>query len=452
MHSTKNKLGGFVTGKLRSNFARRAVFSIILKCAYTVLGFAISIVMARHLGVSSYGTYSYVFSLLTLLSTPAQFGLPNLIVRETAKNLATGRVGLVKGIWRWSGLATGTLALAIAIIASGILWFGKSSWTPEFVATFAWGLLLIPLSALADLRGAALRGLHRVVQGQLPEMVLKPGFHFIFLLGFIVLVSTEKLSASTTMALNVLASALAFGIGAWLLWRSTPQEVREATPSYQPKQWLSSSLPLALSNGMQLINRYTDIVVLGIFMTSADVGVYRVAAQVSLLVAFLLQSVNMVVTPQFSRLYAKGDMVELQRLVTKGSRLIFFGTLPVIAFLVFFGKPFLVKTFGDEFAAAYPPLLILILGQLVNASTGSVASLLNMTGHERETAFGMAVGAVGNLVLNFVFIPFLGINGSALATAITYTLWNVLLCYSVYKNLGINSTAFTWKGFRGKYG
>ena len=69
--------------------------------------------------------------------------------------------------------------------------------------------------------------------------------------------------------------------------------------------------------------------------------------------------------------------------------------------------------FGAEYSAAYLPLVILSIGQLVNAGTGSVAYLLNMSGHEQDTMRVYFVAALVNAVLNFILVPKYGMFGAA---------------------------------------
>lgn len=106
------------------------------------------------------------------------------------------------------------------------------------------------------------------------------------------------------------------------------------------------------------------------------------------------------------------------------------------------GEVILAIAFGSLYETAYIPLIILLVGQLINSGAGSVGLLLNMSGYERETARGMMVAAVLNVVLNLLLIPLWGINGSSLATSVSLIVWNVLLWWAVRKRLGINSLAF----------
>ncbi|MCJ7583888.1 MAG: flippase [Anaerolineales bacterium] len=438
-----NWLRSLITKKnLRAELARNAVGSLTLKLVYTALSFAVGVTLARLLGAEGYGIYAYVFALVSLLSIPAEFGLPNLVVRETAKALARQEWGAIQGVWRWAGkivaILTATLVLGAGVVV--VIWGDRFS--REQLVTFSWGLALVPLIALGDLRGAALRGLNRVIQGQLTEQALLPGFYFLFILGTAFFLSTGNLTPAMAMSLQVLAAALAFAIGSWLLWRATPLEVRRAKPVSEGRRWLASTLPLAFIGGMQLINHRTSILILGLFADSAQVGIYRVADQMSTLVSLGLFAINMVAAPQFARLYALGDMARLQRVATASARVVLSLTLPVVVIFLLFGKPLLKLIFGTEFVPAYSPLTILSLGQLVNSAMGSVAFLLNMTGHEQDTARGMVVAAVANIVLNLVLVPLWGLKGAALASAVTLTAWNVLLWLAVRRRLKINSMAF----------
>lgn len=439
-----------ITGKgLKSELTRNGIGSLVLKVSYVLLSFGITVTLARALGPDGYGVYAYVYALVSLLAIPAEFGLPNLLVRETAKAFVKQEWGTIQGVWRWASRITGILT-AILILGAGVavvIW--GSQFNRQQLITMLWGLALVPLVALGQLRGAALRGLHRVIQGQLPEQAILPGFFLLLILGAGFIFPAGSITPATAMALQVTAAGLAFVIGAWLLWRATPAEVRGAKAIYEGRRWLASTIPLAFIGGMQFINHRTSILILGLFTDSAQVGIFRVADQMSLLISLGLQAMNMVVAPQFARLYTMGDKERLQKLATTSARVVLSLTLPVVAAFLLLGKPFLRLVFGAEFVPAYVPLSILALGQLANSATGSVAVLLNMTGHEQETARGMTIAAISNVALNLILIPLWELTGAAIASAITLTAWNILLWLAVRRRLNINSMAFNF--FRNRH-
>ena len=435
----------FIERASNSSIGKDAIGSFGLKVSYTGLSFLGAALLARLLGPSGYGVYAYAYAMVSLLSIPSQFGLPNLVVRETARGVARGDFSAVQGIWRWAGRTVGQISLVLVALAGLAAWFFRGTLDAERLATYIWALALVPLVALGNLRGAALRGLHRVVAGQLPEFLLQPGLLSLFLV-IAAFLADRPIPASTAMALNAGAAALSFLAGAFLLWRVTPSEVQKAAPRYDNRTWLKSTLPLALIGGLRLANRQAAIIILGFFVADADIGIYRVAAQVSLLTSFGLDAINMVVAPRFAALYARAEMVKLQRLVTISNRIILAFNFTLTTGFVVLGRLFLKLAFGQPYEAAYLPLMILLVGQLVNSATGSVGVLLNMTHKEQEAAKGIAIAFVVNVILNFLLVPVLGIIGSSVANATAMIIWNVLLWLAVRRHLGINSLAIEIPG------
>lgn len=431
------------SGGLRAELSRGALGSVILKLISVLLGVFLAIVLARALGPTGYGIYAYVFALVSLLAIPAQMGLPTLVVRETAKAHVAGQWGVMRGLWRWTTLAVGVVSVLLAMVALLIGELFSERFNSTQLTAFAFGIVLIPLVALGNLRGAALRGLRRVVMGQLPEFVLRPGILILLILAAMMHLSSARLSPAHAMGLHAVAAALSFVIGAVMLWRARPRELAAAPqPEYATRVWLTAAFPLALVSGMQLINQNTDIIMLGLFRSAEEVGVYKVVVTGATLVVFGLQAITMVISPHFARLHAQGDRERLQRLVTLSTRAILLFSLPVVLMLVFFGDAVLARVFGEEYISGQMPLAILAVGQLVNAAMGSVGILLMMTGYERDTARGVITAAIVNVILNLILVPPFGITGAAIASAITLTVWNLVLWRAVHQRLGIESMAF----------
>jgi O-antigen/teichoic acid export membrane protein len=120
-------------------------------------------------------------------------------------------------------------------------------------------------------------------------------------------------------------------------------------------------------------------------------------------------------------------------------------TVPTAAGVIVLGR-FLLGLFGDEFVAAYPALVILAAGQIVNALCGTVGSLMIMTRLHREAATVFGGAAALNIALNAVLIPRFGLNGAAIATSTTVVLWNVVMVVLVVRKLGVNPTPFRLGG------
>jgi len=431
---------------LKGQLLRGGIGSISVKLASTAITLGLAIVLTRALGVEQYGVYSFALAAVTVLAIPAQMGLPNLVVRETAKAQVREHWSLLRGLWNWASTMAVLLSFGLMAAAAAVAWLLADRFSEDQLATFYWSLALIPLVALGNLRGAALRGLRHVVQGQLPEFILRPAFLLAFVLIAHAWLRRSTITASDAMLLHVLSSLLAFMIGAALLWRVRPAALREKPASEKhPRLWLASALPLGMVEGMQLINQNVGIIGLGILGTSADVGIFRVALQGGMLVSFGLAAINLVVGPYISRMFEQGDMALLQKLVTSVTRLAFLLSLAIAIFFVLAGPAFLELLFGDQFARSYVPLVIIGLGQTINAFTGCVGQILYMTKHESDVAKAVAVGAFCNVALVAVLGSIWSVTGVAVAQATSVLTWNAILAFRVWQRTGITAAAF-WKG------
>ena len=86
--------------------------------------------------------------------------------------------------------------------------------------------------------------------------------------------------------------------------------------------------------------------------------------------------------------------------------------------------------------AGYPALVVLVVGQVVNAATGSVGVVLGMTGHAGRLFVNAGLTAVLTVGLNVVVHPAVRHCWSALATSISLATVNVVRTIQVRQVLG----------------
>ncbi|MCO6439694.1 MAG: flippase [Nitrococcus mobilis] len=430
------------SGGLQAQLLRGGIVSIIIKIAAMALSLMIAVVLARMLGPEGYGIYAYVFAWVFFLLIPAQFGIPELVVRESAKAHAHNDWCLYLGLLIWSRLALSIFAVVFSGLAMFLIWLFGSHFSGLHLKTFFWGLVLVPLIALTRLNGATLQGLRKVVQGQLSENIIRPGIFMLFLFCVIFFHSENSLNPNQAMALYTLGAIVTFFVSAWFVYRERPKEIDAAVvPYYKYRCWISSAFPLSFIAGMGIVNAQTDLLMLGFFTSANEVGVYRVAVQGANLVSFGLAALAMVITPYFARFHVNGDFYRFQRLATVSARAMLVLAIPIALVFIFFGKQILALVFGVEYVQAYSPLAILSIAHVIHAGFGIVGPLLNMSGYEKITAKGITVAALCNIILNFIFIPFYGMVGAALATAGALIIWNIVLWEAVRRTLGIDSSA-----------
>lgn len=425
---------------LKFRLIRGGLGSAALQISSRGLAVVLGIVLARMLGTEGYGIYAYAFAMMSLLAVPAEAGVPVLLVREVAAYQARGEWGLLRGVVQRAMQFTSVSAIGVPVIGLMALWVFSGQLSQLMLITMVLMLLILPLSVWSNICAHVLRGMHYVVLGQTVEMLIRPLLILAIMVSVFIIWPSLK-QPQYAMAVQLGVAVMACIVSLAILRSRMPVQAKLAEPVYKNREWVKNTLPFMLLGGAGIINSQIDIIMLGWFRDAEEIGLYRVATQGAALVAFGLQAVNVVAAPQFSRLFAQGDMVQLQHLVTQSARVVVFSALPAALCFIFVGEPIVKWVFGVDFAAAYVPLAILAVGQLANAGFGSVGVLLNMTGHERVVSNTLWLTALLNILLNAALMPFYGMNGAAIATAITLVVWNVLLYREVRIRIGIRSVA-----------
>ena len=423
----------------RVAFARGASGTFLLRVFDAGVTVLMTLVLARVLGAAGFGVFSYAIAWAGLLGVPALLGLEQLVVRGIAAADAQDEPGTARGMIRWSVRAVIVAGLVMALLGgAAVALFGGVPAGGE--VAFWLAMALVPLTALARVAQAAVRGLNHVVAGFLPELAVMPVLSLV-LVGAGVLVAGGAFDAVAAVAAHVVAAAAGLVVALWLLLTRVAAQVRRARAVTHGRAWLAATLPLLFITGAHVINRQTDVIMLGALDGLAAAGVYAVAARGVQLITFVTYAVNAPLAPRVAALHATADMHGLQRVTTASARVILVFSLPLVVLFIVLG-PLLLEFFGSEFTAGAPALAVLSLGQLAAAAAGPAGLTLLMTNHERAAAVGTGIGATANVVLNLLLIPPFGLVGSATATALATALTGAIHIWMVRRRLGINSTAF----------
>jgi O-antigen/teichoic acid export membrane protein len=429
-----NVLGGSGLG---SFLVRSVAGTGAVRIASMVASFGVGVQLARGLGVSGYGYYGIALSVITLCAIPAEMGLPRLVTREVAAAAVRKDMPHLFGVIRWASRVGVRISLVMAVgIVAGALILGQLRPSILSLALVA-GAPIVPFMVLSRVHGGALQGLHHIVRGQIPANFLRPVALSLLLLFALTL--GFNLSPAAAIALNAVSAGLAFLVARhWLA-----QRLPKAVPAELVRggvRWLASSIPMALTDGMRILQSELTILLLGILTAPAEVGLFRVAAATAFAAATPIAVINHVAFPVIARLHAEQDAHRLQKAVTGLAQAQFIGVLLLCLPLIIAPEPLLTLVFGSDYAPAAKVLRILALAQVVNAAFGPNVALLNMTHNERRVARAMAIG----LVLNVAAVLLLGLvwgrMGAALAVFGSLLVWNLLTWIDGKRILGIDSS------------
>jgi O-antigen/teichoic acid export membrane protein len=399
------------------------------------MSYALQVLLARMLDASYYGIYTYVFIWASFVALIAGVGFPSASVRFLPVYRHKQDWSRLYGFLRVTSRATFLTAIAIALCgvgaAEGLHALGALSSPSEIVL----GALLVPALAGSILYTEIARAGNRVSVAFSPPLVARPALIAIGIAALYIV--HGKLSASAALGVSLVASyAVLVAQYAFTrhLFDGPPIKHR---PVVELREWFGVGITLLAASAFTITLMQVDIIIVGAIRGSREAGIYAAASKTAMLVAFAIMAVNAAAAPQFASLWALGRVEELQRLVTKLAGVIFWPSLVIATGIAALSIP-LLELFGPEFVVARSALLVLLIGQLVNAAAGSVGYLLTLTGFHREATFALGLSTVACIALTAIGVSTLGLLGAALGSMIGFTLWNGSLYWLVVRKLGLH--------------
>jgi O-antigen/teichoic acid export membrane protein len=412
-------------------------------------GYALAWWVSRHEGAAAYGRFELALTVLTIGALAARLGLDGVLVKWLAATSVQGRMDLQRRI----AVRALVVSVGVAWGVSGLLMAGLdarlTSWLGDPGMAGLWPAVAahIPVMAFWGMAAEGLRGLSRMRSYAL----LQPGIVVAGAVALLVLGDMKvmqayvwSLAASALLGALLLATALPrgpVGAGAGQSGQApaegTVAGAAQASAAYGWRAMFSTGWPMLLSSAMFLVMSWTDTLLLGHFLEEDQVGIYRVAFRMAAVVTLVQAAVNSYAAPLFAERHASGDRAGLRAALRQTTLLNVAFSVPAFGVLVAV-PAWWMGWFGEAFVAGATCLVWLAAGQVVNALCGPVMYLLNMTGHERPAQRIVWVAALGNLGLNLWAIPRFGIEGAAVATAVSMALWNVAAALAVKRLLGLS--------------
>jgi O-antigen/teichoic acid export membrane protein len=145
----------------------------------------------------------------------------------------------------------------------------------------------------------------------------------------------------------LLASVSAAGLGFYLVWKILLRAYPAIHPIYEVKKLLKISIPLLFVHISYFFALRTDSIMLGMFCTPKDVGIYTAASNVALQVYVISGALIAIFMPIISDVYNKkqvDDVKKLYNLVTRWSSIM---TIFVVLFIITYAQS-IMSIFGTS--------------------------------------------------------------------------------------------------------
>ncbi|QRV15793.1 flippase [Haloterrigena salifodinae] len=210
-------------------------------------------------------------------------------------------------------------------------------------------------------------------------------------------------------------------------------------PQYKHvRQTFSFSWPLAISSSFLILMGNLDILMIGYFLESAQVGYYRAIQPLAMVVIIFLSSFVFLFMPIATKYYKRGSDDIVGELFSSTTKLVTIISFPVTLVFVLFANDVVVAFYGDAYTPAALTFTILVIGTYLRVFVGPNAAMIEAIGRTRVDLLSSVGGMLTNVVLNAVLIPRYGIPGAAVATSCGYLVYNLLELGVVYHSVGIH--------------
>lgn len=415
-------------------FFRKSSISFLLRFAGLFIQFLASIIVARALGASGYGAFTYAATWAVFVGTFLPFGMGDLAVRELPAYLAQNDRSKIAGYFIVTAVTLGVAGLAAAVA------LGVAERSGVLVFAPGWGLVAAyaVIHALVLTVSNGLNGFQRILTSQFLETVVRQVIYVALVSAAIFtgfgLTSVSAFELSLTSALPVLIVMMVL---LWTLFKGEGKAFKQ--PTFETRAWLLSALPLLMTAVAGRLQLDLDVLMVGSILGEFEVGIYRAAARGAALVTIANMIALQLVGPMLSRALAEGDRNRAQKLLSQAALVSLVTGVPIL--LVFgFGAALYLGLYGPDFVAASSALRLLLVGQAALVLAGADAILLVMLRRERFVLMVTAVGVALNFSLNLALIRPLGIEGAALASVVSMVFVRLTLVAVILRTTGFDTT------------
>ncbi len=397
------------------------------------------LIVIRYWTENEYGIFSLAFTILIIISTLSTLGLGFGV---------SLRIAYVRGRKEYKKIPdlifTSILICLIVSISLGFITFLLSEIIAEYI--FHESILTIPLKifsiaipflTLINVIVAIFRGFDEVKPTVIFHQIMWNSFFPVFLIA-VIYFNKNFINIFYAYLASIIITCIILIFYSFRFIHTIYYTPKRFLKSKFSKELLIFSLPLFGTAVLNLLITWTDTLMLGGIKGSFDVGLYNGALPLAIFITFPLTALITIFMPIFSGLYAKNLLNEIKRNFSIVTKWLCLATLPIFLILFFYPEQLLNFLFGSSYIVAANALRILAIGFIINNFLGPNGATLMVMGKTLFIMFATLTTAALNIVLNVILIPYYGIIGAALASAIALISLNLIKGYKLYSKAEVH--------------
>ncbi len=374
-----------------------------------------SIFAARLLGVDNFGVLGVVTVFASTVNRLFSFRMGELVVRYMDQYRAEERPDRAAAVVKAAALTEGITSLLAFVVLVLLAPLAAQIFAKD-ASTTVWFLiygLIIPGNLCTETSTGVLQ-IHRRYRSQAAINIGQA-----VLTAAIILAAYFLHGGMLVVVLAYLIGKLILGIGPMVLaWQSLvemygPGWWRASFSLLPPRrQLVSFAVSTNLSATLNMVVRDSEQLWVGFFLSTREVGYYKVALAVINLVMVPITPFISTTYPELSRAVAEKSWAQLRRLLRRVTLISGAFTGAVSLGLLVLGN-WLILFYGAEFLPAYPALLVLLVGfGVANILYWNRSLLLAL--HQPVFPFRVMLWTgLAKVLLAFVLVPRFGLVAEA---------------------------------------
>lgn len=418
--------------------------SLFFKIIGILLGYIFTLLISKYYGAHSMGVFTIVYTVLMIFTVISKFGTDTSTLKFFSVYSKHENFEIMKQLYFTILL----FIIPLSIFLSWILYFFadeiatiifKKPNLKEYFQLLSFGIL--PLT-LFSIHKEALRAMKQIAIYSFFQNAS------LFLLGSItiyilyltnIITDTMQLLSIILFSIwiNFIISSLLFfyKIKSYIYLNKMKDKKKL---SINMKQLLEVSTPLFFANSLALMMFWTDTIMLGIYKSESEVGIYSVAYKISMLVNIFIIAINTVGVPKIAQYWGDQEIHKIKDITQKTAKVVFWLSLPITLILYIFSSNIL-KVFGEDFTIGNTTLIILTIGQYIIINLSLASNILKMTDKQKVFQKIMILSLIINISLNYFLIPIYGMDGAAISSIISFLFMHLASILMVHNYYSINA-------------
>lgn len=182
-----------------------------------------------------------------------------------------------------------------------------------------------------------------------------------------------------------------------------------------------------------------DVFMIGSMISPEATGVYGIASIMANLINRPYVALSLIAAPIIMKAWNVRDLASISDIYRKSSiNALIPGVL--IFLLIWLNLPdlYAIMPNSEQISANRMALLLLGLAFMINLASGVNSEVMIYSNLFKAHFYAVLILAGLNIALNYFLIRTMGISGAALATLISYLIYNVYKCLVIYLRMGIH--------------